>query len=79
MSSPTKTLMKTALVGRALERAAQKAEEVARRTGTPLVVWEKGRMVERRLDVAIGVAADVVAVVAAPAQAQAATPVCPGE
>jgi hypothetical protein len=75
--------MKTALVGRALERAAQKAEEVARRTGTPLVVWEKGRMVERRLDVAIGVAADMtagaVAVVAAPAQVQAATPVCPGE
>jgi hypothetical protein len=71
MPSPKKTLMKTALVGPALERAAQKAEEVARRTGTPLVVWEKGRMVERRLDVADGVAA--------PAQVQAATPVCPGE
>lgn len=73
MPSPTRTLLKTALVGRALERAAQKAEEIARRTGTPLVVWEQGRVVERRLDLGAGAAAAV----APPAQAS--SPVCPGE
>lgn len=75
MSDQSKTLMKTALVERALERAAQKAEEVARRTGTPLVVWEQGRMVERRL----GVAADAAADMAAPLKEQAAIPARSGE
>ncbi|MDA0989990.1 MAG: hypothetical protein O3A51_04485 [Verrucomicrobia bacterium] len=36
-------------VGPALERAAMRAREVAYRTGTPLIIWEKGRIVRKRI------------------------------
>lgn len=40
-------------VTRALERAAQRAAEIARRTGTPLIVCEDGVAVERAPDEAM--------------------------
>ncbi len=35
----------------ALIRAAKKARQIAAMTGTPLVVYEKGRIVEKRVHV----------------------------
>ena len=37
-------------VTRALERAAQRAATIARQTGTPLILWENGQVVERYPD-----------------------------
>jgi hypothetical protein len=37
-----------ARVGRALERAAESARRTARMYGTPLYVWENGKVVEKR-------------------------------
>lgn len=34
-------------IEKALARAASRAEKLARDTGTPLVLWEDGRVVER--------------------------------
>ena len=36
--------------GDALQRAALRAREVARRTGTPLVIYMNGRIVKERVD-----------------------------
>ena len=38
-----------AKVGVALKRAAKKAREIAARTNTPIVVFEKGRVVKKRV------------------------------
>jgi hypothetical protein len=35
-------------VGRALRRAAKDAQKIARMYGTPLYVWEKGKVVARK-------------------------------
>lgn len=37
-----------AVVGRALLRAAESARRIARMYGTPIYVWEKGRVVAKR-------------------------------
>lgn len=36
-------------VGPALRRAAKQARKIAIQTNTPLVVWENGRVVKKRL------------------------------
>jgi hypothetical protein len=36
--------------GDALQRAALRAREVARQTGTPLVIYKNGRIVKERVD-----------------------------
>lgn len=38
-----------AKVGIALRRAARQARKIAIQTNTPLVVWENGRVVKKRL------------------------------
>jgi len=38
-----------ARVGIALRRAARQARKIAIQTNTPLVVWENGRVVKKRL------------------------------
>ena len=38
-----------AKVGVALRRAARQARKIAIQTNTPLVVWENGRVVKKRL------------------------------
>jgi hypothetical protein len=38
-----------AKAGAALRRAAKQARKIAIQTNTPLVVWENGRVVKRRL------------------------------
>ena len=38
-----------ARVGIALQRAAKQARKIAIQTNTPLVVWENGRVVKKRL------------------------------
>lgn len=38
-------------IEKALARAASRAEKLARDTGTPLVFWEDGRVVERHPEV----------------------------
>jgi hypothetical protein len=35
-------------VGRALRRAAKDAQKIARMYGTPIYVWEKGKVVARK-------------------------------
>jgi DNA-directed RNA polymerase subunit K/omega len=39
-----------ARVGIALRRAAKRAREIALQTNTPLVVWENGRVVKKKLN-----------------------------
>ena len=34
----------------ALVRAARRAREIAVRTGTPLIIWEDGKLVEKYID-----------------------------
>jgi len=36
--------------GDALQRAALRAREVARQTGTPLVIYKNGRIIKERVD-----------------------------
>lgn len=36
--------------GDALQRAALRAREIARQTGTPLVIYKNGRIVKERID-----------------------------
>jgi hypothetical protein len=38
-----------AKVGRALRRAAKRARKIAIQTNTPLVIWEDGRVVKKKL------------------------------
>jgi hypothetical protein len=38
-----------AKVERALRRAAKRAREIARQTGTPLVIYEKGKIVHKMI------------------------------
>jgi len=38
-----------ARVGVALRRAAKQARKIAIETNTPLVIWEKGRVVKKKL------------------------------
>jgi len=39
-----------AIVGIALRRAAKQARKIAIQTNTPLVVWENGRVVKKKLN-----------------------------
>jgi hypothetical protein len=39
-----------AKVGTALRRAAKQARKIAIQTNTPLVVWENGRVVKKKLN-----------------------------
>jgi len=36
-------------VGEALKRAAERAREIARKTGTPLVIYKDGRIVKEKV------------------------------
>jgi hypothetical protein len=38
-----------AKVGKALRRAAKQARKIAIHTNTPLVIWENGRVVKKKL------------------------------
>ena len=38
-----------AKVGKALRRAAKQARKIAIQTNTPLVIWENGRVVKKKL------------------------------
>ena len=51
MKKPKKVFLDKdmARVGIALRRAAREARRIAIQTNTPLVVWENGRVVKKRL------------------------------
>jgi len=46
--SPTKPESFAAGVGRGMRRAARSAREVARMHGTPIYVWEDGKVVAKK-------------------------------
>jgi hypothetical protein len=45
---PTRTPSFATGVGRALRRAAKDAQKTARMYGTPIYVWEKGKVVAKK-------------------------------
>jgi hypothetical protein len=47
-AKPTRPPSFAAGVGRALRRAAKDAQKIARMYGTPIYVWEKGKVVAKK-------------------------------
>jgi hypothetical protein len=47
-ANPTRPTSFAAGVGRALRRAAKDAQKTARMYGTPIYIWEKGKVVAKK-------------------------------